>query len=188
MCPWLLPYEPRKDIAGLIQIAAGEEQVRDVSFVLSPLLDLVEIARVRIERACSLFVKPAATHSEDRGFLFARNTTASSAASAAAQVPPIPRNVDVKISLPPERRSSQERSALDAEKASLVVATMPRLASGGNELSNCSNCPTPRLLSIREWGTKEARIGKYSDTKRESPRPCLCRSQGPTSPRKKWKF
>ena len=46
----------RKNLARLIQIVAGIEQVIDLGAVTRPLLNLVEIAVVRIERIIGLFV------------------------------------------------------------------------------------------------------------------------------------
>ena len=49
-----------EDAAGLIQAAAGEQQLGDLLPVARPLLDLVEVAPVGVDRIVSLFVGPVA--------------------------------------------------------------------------------------------------------------------------------
>ncbi len=59
MRQWPFLDELRKDVASLIEIVACIEQVRNALFVVGPEFDFVKIARVRIQRASSLFVGPA---------------------------------------------------------------------------------------------------------------------------------
>ena len=47
-----------EDAAGLVQAAAGEQQLGDLLPVARPLLDLVEVAPVGVDRIVSLFVRP----------------------------------------------------------------------------------------------------------------------------------
>ena len=51
---------------GLVEIVAGEQQAIDAQAVLRPLLDLVEIASVRVERILGFFRGPIVVQGPER--------------------------------------------------------------------------------------------------------------------------
>jgi len=59
-CPRAFLGKGREFRLRLVEIVAGEQQAIDMLAVARPLLDLVEIAFVRVERVRRLFVGPGA--------------------------------------------------------------------------------------------------------------------------------